>query len=299
MQINSGNLRTLGTGYKASFAQGLGMVTSMRALVATTVPSTTGKEEYGWLGQSPSMREWLGPRVVQNIATHDYTIKNRSWELTQAVDRDAIEDDSYGVYAPLMQEMGRSVAAHPEQLVFELLAAGFSVPCYDGQNFFDTDHPVLDAAGNEVFVANTDAVPGNGPAWFLIDDTRALKPILFQERKKPVFVAKDNPDDERVFWNKEFVYGADARYNVGFGFWQFAWGSKKPLTASAYGDARAAMGLFKGDGGRPLGITPKLLVVPPQLESAALKIVNNELGAGGETNEWKGTAKVVVVPWLA
>ena len=56
---------------------------------------------------------------------------------------------------------------------------------------------------------------------------------------------------------------------------------------------------MKGDYGRPLGLNPRLLVVPPALESAALKIVNNEFGANGESNEWKGTAEVLVAPWLA
>ncbi|WP_066667356.1 MULTISPECIES: Mu-like prophage major head subunit gpT family protein [unclassified Sphingomonas] len=297
MIINTGNLKTLGIGYKAAFQRGLDQAVSQRAIIATTVPSSTGSEEYGWLGKAPNMREWLGDRVVQNMAQHDYTIKNRDWELTIGVGRNDIEDDNWGVYAPLMEEMGRSVIAHPDQLCFAMLKAGFTTPCYDGQFFFDTDHPVLDELGAPTTVANTDG--GAGTPWFLIDDTRALKPILFQERKKPVFIAKDNPEDERVFWNKEFIYGTDARYNVGFGFWQFAWGSRQTLNAANYATARASMMNMKGDYGRPLGVMPRLLVVPPALESAALKIVNNELGPNGETNEWKGTAKVEVVPWLA
>jgi phage major head subunit gpT-like protein len=56
---------------------------------------------------------------------------------------------------------------------------------------------------------------------------------------------------------------------------------------------------MKGDYGRPLGIKPTHLIVPPTLESAGRKILNSELGTGGETNEWKGTAELAVVPWLA
>ena len=41
------------------------------------------------------------------------------------------------------------------------------------------------------------------------------------------------------------------------------------------------------------------LLEQKKLESAALKIVNSELGANGESNEWKGTAEVLVAPWLA
>lgn len=55
---------------------------------------------------------------------------------------------------------------------------------------------------------------------------------------------------------------------------------------------------MKGDAGRPLNIKPKLLIVPPALESAARKLVNSEYGTGGVTNEWKGTADLVVTPWI-
>lgn len=297
MKINSDNLKTLGTSFNARFKGGMSLAPSQRALVATTVPSTTGKEEYGWLGQVPGVREWLGDRVIQNLEAHDYSIKNKEWELTLGVKRTHIEDDNIGIYGPMFEEMGRSAEAHPEQLVWELLKAGFTSTCYDGQYFFDTDHPVLDAAGVPQSVANTDG--GSGAPWVLLDDTRAIKPIIFQERKKAQFIAKDNPEDERVFMNNEFLYGVDSRYNVGFGFWQFAWGSKQTLNAANYGAARAALGGMKGDYGKPLGLRGTLLCVPPSLESAGLKLLNSELASGGETNEWKGTAKLAVVPWLA
>ncbi|WP_343545502.1 Mu-like prophage major head subunit gpT family protein [Sphingomonas paucimobilis] len=266
-------------------------------LIATEVPSTTSKEEYGWLGQVPGMREWLGDRVVQNVALHDYTIKNRDFELTIGVPRNAIKDDNYGVYAPLFQEMGRSTTAHPSQLCYPLLKAGFTSLCYDGQYFFDTDHPVLDESGAEVSVANTDG--GNGAFWCLFDNTRALKPVIFQNRQKAVFEAKDNPDDENVWRRKEFEYGVDARYNAGFGFWQMAWGSRQPLTPENYEKARAALMAMKGDYGRPLGLTPGTLLVSPTLEGAGKRIVVNSKLAGGGDNEWAGTAELVSSPWLA
>lgn len=297
MIVTSGNLRTLGVGFNAAFKMGLGMATPMRSIVSTRVPSTTGKEEYGWLGKFPGMREWIGDRQLNNLRTHDYAIKNRDWEDTVTVDRNDIEDDNLGIYGPMFQEMGIATEQHPDELVFGLLKAGFSTPCYDGQFFFDTDHPVLDENGVEQSVANTDG--GSGTPWFLIDDSRALKPVIFQDRKKPQFVSKDKVDDDNVFMRKQFIYGVDARYNVGFGFWQLAWGSKQTLNAANYAAARAAMMEMKGDFGRRLGVRPRVLVVPPRLESAGLKLLNNELGANGETNEWKGTARLEVVEWLA
>lgn len=297
MIINAANLALLRTAFNTAFASGLSQAAPQWNRVATMVPSTTQSSSYGWLGKLPNVREWIGDRVVNSIGQHDYTIKNKPWELTIAVDRDDIEDDQYGVYSPLFTEMGMSTGAHPDTLCFSLLKDGFSTACYDKQYFFDTDHPVLDEKGNETSVANTDG--GSGTPWFLLDDSRAMKPIIYQSRRSFEFVAKDKPTDDNVFDKREFKYGVDGRNNVGFGFWQFAWGSKQTLDKDAYKDARAALSGMKGDYGRPLGLKPKLLVVPPSLEGAALEIVNSERDAAGATNVWKGTAEVLVVPWLA
>lgn len=297
MIINSGNLKTLGTGFKGNFQNGIDQAKSQFAEVATKVPSTNGREEYGWLGRVPGVREWIGDRVKQNLKNYDYAIKNRDWEQTIAVDRNDIDDDNIGIYGPLFDEMGRASAAFPDQLVFAALKAGFATTCYDGQYFFDTDHPVLDANGAVTSVANTDG--GAGTPWFLIDGSRAVKPIILQMRKDFQFVARQSPEDPSVFDRKEFLYGADARMNVGYGFWQFAWGSKQTLSAANYAIARGGLMGMKGDYDRPIGVMPNTLVVPPSLEGAALKLMNNDLGANGESNEWKGTARVVVAPWLA
>lgn len=297
MIINSANLNAIRVGFSTAFNRGLAQASTAYGRIATTVPSSTRENKYGWLGKLPNLREWIGDRAVFGLTEHDYAIANKSYELTIGVDRDDIEDDNLGVYNPLMVEMGESVAAQPDVLSFGLLKAGFSTACYDGQFYFDTDHPVLDENGAVTTVANTDG--GSGTPWFLMDASRALRPIIFQDRRAPTFVAMDNPNDQNVFSKKEFQYGTDCRRNVGFGFWQFAWGSKQTLNAANYATARAAIGGMKGDYGRPLGLRPTLLVVPPSLESAGRKILNSELGSGGETNEWKGTAELLVVPWLA
>ena len=297
MLVNAANLRNLYVGFSKNFEDGLGQAPSEWKQVATEVPSTTRENEYGWLGKLPGMREWLGDRVVHGMGTYKYAIANKPYELTVGVDRDDIEDDNLGVYRPMFTEMGRASAAHYDQLVFPALANGFSQPCYDGQSFFDTDHPVLDADGVETSISNSGG--GSGTPWFLLDDTRALKPIILQIRKRPEMVAKDRVDDDNVFTKKQFVYGVDGRHAVGYGFWQMAYGSKQTLNAANYAGARAAMMGMKGDYGRPLGIRPSLLVVPPSLEGAALQLLNAENDGAGATNVWRNTAKLLVCPWLA
>lgn len=61
--------------------------------------------------------------------------------------------------------------------------------------------------------------------WFLFDTSRPLKPLIFQQREKPVFVSQTNTDSDDVFMRGMFKFGAEARGVAGFGFWQMAYGS--------------------------------------------------------------------------
>lgn len=297
MLLNTTSLRALYTGFSTAFQGGFDGVAPQYAEVAMTVNSTTAENQYGWIGQMPNVREWIGDRVIQNLDLHDYAIRNRTFEQTVGVFREHIEDDNLGIYNPLFQELGRAVAVFPDQLVWPLLKAGFATLCYDKQFFFDTDHPVLDETGATISVSNSGG--GSGAAWYLADTTRAIKPIIWQSRKPfNNLIRKDREDDDNVFNSRTFVYGTDGRCNVGFGFWQLVYGSKQTLDATNYEAARAAMIGMKGDFGRPLGIRPNKLIVPPSLEGAGRRLLQSQLVNGGESNPWAGTAELVVVPWL-
>lgn len=297
MIINQQSLQALFTGFRLIFQQAFAGVAADHEKVAMVVPSTAKQETYPWLGSTTSFREWLGDRVIQNLTLHDFTIKNLSFENTVGVDRDNIEDDAVGVYSPLFAQLGQDAKVHPSILVFGLLRNGFTGRCYDGQYFFDTDHPVLGEDGNEVSVSNFGG--GTGEPWFLLDISRAIKPIIFQKRRDYTFVRMDAPTDEAVFSAKQYRYGVDSRVNAGYGLWQLAYASKQELTADNYGAARAAMMGMKGDKGKPLGVRPSLLVVPPSLEKKALEVIKAERDASGATNVYQNSAEVLISPWLA
>ncbi|MFP3383610.1 Mu-like prophage major head subunit gpT family protein [Tritonibacter sp. SIMBA_163] len=297
MLINSQTLDLAFRGSKTIYSDAFDAAPSHKDQIAMTVPSTGRDETYGWLGQFPQLREWIGPRHVHNLTAHGFTIKNRKFESTVAIQRDDMSDDRLGLFKPSFAEMGHLARHHPEELIFGLLASGFSSLCYDGQNFFDADHPQFDREGNEVHVSNVQA--GADTPWFLLDTSRAVKPLIWHEREDYQFTAMSDPANPHVFMNDEYIYGVRARVNAGFGLWQLGYGSKGALTSENYAAARSAMMNFRADGGRILGIQPTTLVVPPSLESDALKLLNSELGSGGETNQWKGTAKLIVTPFIS
>lgn len=61
--------------------------------------------------------------------------------------------------------------------------------------------------------------------WALLDTTKPVKPFIFQEREKPVFVQQIDPQSDSVFMRKKFKFGAEARGAAGYGFWQLCYGS--------------------------------------------------------------------------
>ena len=288
MIINGAALASVFKGFQTLFNQAFEAAKPVWPQLASLVPSSAREEEYGWIGQIPKLREWIGDRQVMILDAYGYTIRNKKWESTIAVDRDDIEDDRLGIYRPLIEMMGTEAAMHPDDLVIGLLLAGFSNPCYDGQYFFDADHPgpngsqsnVTDAQlSPESYAAARAAIMGyvgdhgrslnivpnllvvggqlesmgrkicyadqiNGTtnewkgtaellvlpqilarSWFLLATRLPLKPLIFQQRKKPQFVALTREDNEAVFMQGKYLYGSDCRDNVGYGFWQMAYGS--------------------------------------------------------------------------
>lgn len=142
MIINSANLRGIYVGFNTLFNKAFQEQKPQYETIATVTPSTTDTETYAWLGDIPGMREWLGEREIQNLSSSDYTIKNKDFELTVGIPRNAIEDDKLGLYNASIQMLGQSAAKHPDTLVFSLLPGGFSDLCYDKKAFFATDHKV-------------------------------------------------------------------------------------------------------------------------------------------------------------
>lgn len=292
MLVNRAALEGIFTSFSAIFNQSLEATQTMWEQIATRVPSTGAKNDYKWLGAMPKLREWIGERFVQSLEAFNYEVANKDFESTVSVDRNDIEDDQLGVYRPLIQALAQSARMHPEELIFDLLAAGLTSLCFDGKAFFATDHPVGDGTDS-----NYDS--GSAAAWYLLDTTKFIKPLLFQDRKAPQFVALDTPENDNVFLRKQYVYGVDYRGNVGYTFWQLAFCSKLTLNATNYAAARKQMLEFKNEYDKSLNIMPNLLVVGPSNEGPAKEVLETDRNAAGATNIWRNTAKVMVSPRLS
>ncbi len=108
--------------------------------VAMYQQSNSKSEEYAWLGANPKMREWIGGRQAKRLREFGYTIKNKKYEATIEVHLDDLNRDKTGTLENQINGLADGAAEHPAQLLSELVVAGASTVCYDGQYFFDTDH---------------------------------------------------------------------------------------------------------------------------------------------------------------
>lgn len=154
MEINTSTLRAINVGFSRIYQQGITRAQPQAMQLAMSVPSSHRENTYGWMKKLPRLREWIGDRLVHNLSAADYTIKNRSFELTVGVDRDDIEDDQLGIYNPMMEEMGYQAGMWPHDLIMEVINGGETLLCFDGQPFFDPDHPIELADGGTITQAN-------------------------------------------------------------------------------------------------------------------------------------------------
>lgn len=231
MLINANNLKTIFLNLKTIFNNAFDAAPSQWQEVAMLVPSSARQNDYAWLSRFPRMKKWIGDKAVKALEASKYTIVNDDWEATVEVDRNDIEDDQLGIYKPQAEMAGFSAKQLPDEIVFELANLGFSSRCYDGQYFFDRDHPV-----------NGKSVSNRGTAKLSAASVVAAR--------------------------------------------------------NSYGAARTAMRKFRDEEGRPLNITPNVLLVGPALEDEANALMTVERLEDGKANPYKGTAKVVVAPWL-
>ncbi len=77
--------------------------------------------QHSWLNQIKGIHEWVGQRVINNLNLGKLTVVNRDFENTVTVSRNEIEDDQYGVYAPLIGMMGADAENIWKKLAVEAL----------------------------------------------------------------------------------------------------------------------------------------------------------------------------------
>lgn len=119
--------------------------------ISTLVDSDTEAEIQAWMARSLTMRKWVAERVLNDISSRAQKLVNEPYEASFKVPRAKIADDKAGIFSPVMEELARAAKLWRDKLTFQTLLAGNASLCFDGQYYFDTDHPQnMDVPGSPV-----------------------------------------------------------------------------------------------------------------------------------------------------
>ena len=137
--ISSSLLNGLRTTFSAIFETAYAGTPTFYEKLATKIPSKNKSNTYGWVANQIYMREWIGPRVVQNLAEHGYQVLNKKFEATVELQREDIEDDNLGMFTnAVLPGMAEAARKHPDVLLAAMLQS--STVAFDNLSLFNDSH---------------------------------------------------------------------------------------------------------------------------------------------------------------
>lgn len=305
--VNAEAISRLYSAENAAFTSALQEHRGMWDVIATRIPSFGEAEFYAFLSSFPTLRQWLGDKVIKKLAVQKYELRNLAYESTISIDRHKLEDAMRnGTLANLIatqsvvaRAQGQAAGRWYDDLTFAALAAGTSALCWDGLSFFNDAHPVDPEDSSKGTYDNLNS-GGGGDYWYLIDANFPLKPILFQEREAPNLKNPGMTWDSNLhnFMTREVYFGIEARGVAGYGWPQCAYASNQALTDEFIDSAIDAMVGFKNDAGAELRINPTHIVVGKSNRAAARDLFKRERLASGASNPHFGALEVIFEPSL-
>ena len=118
----------------------------------------------------------------------------------------------------LVGETGKSLKIRPNLLIVPPELEATAIKILNADKIDNGESNIT--KGMAEYMVVDDLTDAN--AWYLIDDTKALKPFIVQINEKPKFIAMDSDTDENAFMRKKYRFSVEAEDNCGFGLWQLA-----------------------------------------------------------------------------
>lgn len=192
------------------------------------VPSTARIETYAWMTPPPGIQRYEGFRRYGQIDQIKLTVPNLEFDSAFSVAKRDVEDDQIGGYLSRMKDLTEKANAFPGRFVVQTLAAGTTLQCFDGSNFFATSHnwggypagtPAWATSGSANQLNYTSSNTSDGATYnvaFLLH-YGSLKPMLYQQRKGPEFgTTAGTPQSNE---QKRYNYWIDLEANALPGWW--------------------------------------------------------------------------------
>lgn len=117
--------------------------------IANDLPTKGNTAKAKMASRAYGVHEWVDERHKAKIQHYDHTVEVKRWANALTLQYDDLEDEgmNLGQYSMLINEMGDDFVEHRHSLYTDLISAGFAATlgtCFDGQFFFDSDHPLDD-----------------------------------------------------------------------------------------------------------------------------------------------------------
>lgn len=263
MILTQANLDNLRVTFDARFQKGVTGAPNVGAILVTDVPSTTHKNVYGWLGALPGFKKWVGEFVYETAKEHKYELENDKYSVAIQIDLDAYEDDTIQTYSTAVEGWGSKGGNLKDNNIFDALKYGHQKLCFTGKTFFAANHPAP-TKNNKGVVTNATisniVAPSSDPseAIYFVCLNQFIKPILYQNRKKPFFWM--DTDKKKIEEQQHIKMHGVARCAAGYSLPQLAIKCTKPLTAEVWEEVRTLMESYVDEAGEPLGFTPTHVV---------------------------------------
>lgn len=163
--LNADNARAAARNFRAIFFNELrNAADNWWRDLFTIVPSDSQEENFNWMIGNPSMREWIGDRLIKSVSQASFKITAKEWEATISVLRSQIIYDKLSQVRLYIQQLGQSFPFHYADLAVDLIVGGFTSLAYDNQFYFDSDHD----AGDGTVYSNTATYKFSANSWAAI-----------------------------------------------------------------------------------------------------------------------------------
>lgn len=114
-------VKLLAAGLKTVFMNAFTAYKPVYPQLTTRIVSTKASEEYGRLGIAPELSEWIDERQAKGLKENGFTLKNKDYEATIAVDRNSFKDDQYGQINIRVAGMGTVAARGYDKILAKMI----------------------------------------------------------------------------------------------------------------------------------------------------------------------------------
>jgi phage major head subunit gpT-like protein len=106
------------------------------SVLATQYTSTTASNHYAFMEAMGGWSQWNGARNFKDVASQQFEVKNKDFEMSIKMPKNQIEDDQIGMYVDLVPAMVAGWFKKQQSLIMEVLTS--NPLAYDGLALFGT-----------------------------------------------------------------------------------------------------------------------------------------------------------------